>query len=145
MQRRRPRACPGEGAGPRPETLTTVLEGCSVLEQKTRWTSRKVVDDVAVTTGGRPRDSPNRAGLLLRLVGLGGGTGGCLAWGGTGGGTSSAAEGAAGGCRGASSTNRETVRGGLATGGAAEEEDEEEDEEDEEEDEDWVVLLESVG
>lgn len=83
-------------------------------------------------------NSPSSAGLLLRLVGLGGGTGGCLAWGGTGGGASeSAEEGAAGEGRGGSSTISETVLGGLATGTAAEEEEEEEDDEEE----DGVELL----
>lgn len=82
--------------------------------------------------------SASSAGLLLRLVGLGGGTGGCLAWGGTGGGASeSAEEGAAGEGRGGSSTISETVLGGLATGKAAEEEEEEEDDEEE----DGVELL----
>lgn len=80
-------------------------------------------------------NSPSSAGLLLRLVGLGGGTGGCLAWGGTGGGTSeSAEEGAVRDGRGRSSASRETVLGGFDTATAAEEEeDEEEEEEDEEE------------
>lgn len=72
-------------------------------------------------------NSPNSAGLLLRWVGLGGGTGGCLAWGGTGGGSESAEE--AG--RGRSSTMRDTVLGGFATA-TEEEEDEEEEDEDEE-------------
>ena len=89
-------------------------------------------------------NSPSSAGLLLRLVGLGGGTGGCLAWGGTGGGASeSAEEGAAGEGRGGSSTISETVLGGLATGTAAEEEEEEEEEDDEEED-GVGLLVESV-
>lgn len=84
----------------------------------------------------KQQNSPSSAGLLLRLVGLGGGTGGCLAWGGTGGGTSeSAEEGAVRDGRGRSSASRETVLGGFDTATAAEEE-EDEDEEDEEEDED---------
>lgn len=75
----------------------------------------------------------------MRLVGLGGGTGGCLAWGGTGGGASeSAGEGAAWEGRGGSSTIRETVLGGLATATAA---DEELEEEEEAEDEGGVGLL----
>lgn len=90
-----------------------------------------------------PADSPSSAGLLLRLVGLGGGTGGCLACGGTGGGTSeSVEEEALRDCRGRSSTIRETVLGGLATGAAAAEEEEEvEEEEEEDEAEDGVGLL----
>ncbi len=84
-------------------------------------------------------------GLLLRLVGLGGGTGGCLAWGGTGGGTSeSAGEGAAREGRGRSSAMRETVLGGLATATAAEEEEEEEEQEDDEEEEGVGLLPDSV-
>lgn len=92
-----------------------------------------------VGAGTRPIPEPacessaSSAGLLLRLVGLGGGTGGCLAWGGMGGGVSESVEEAAvreG--REASSTIRDTVLGGLAIGTAAEEE-EEEDEEDEDE------------
>lgn len=86
-------------------------------------------------------NSPSSAGLLLRLAGLGGGTGGCLACGGTGGGmTVSAEEGAAREGRGGSSAIRETVRGGLATDIAAEDEEEEE-EEDEDEEEEGVGLL----
>lgn len=76
-------------------------------------------------------------------MGFGGGTGGCLACGGTGGGTSGSEveeeeEGGLRDCRGRSSTMRETVLGGLATGTAVDEEveDVEEAEEDEEEDED---------
>lgn len=92
-----------------------------------------------VGAGTRPIPEPacessaSSGGLLLRLVGLGGGTGGCLAWGGMGGGVSESVEEAAvreG--REASSTIRDTVLGGLAIGTAAEEE-EEEDEEDEDE------------
>lgn len=83
--------------------------------------------------------SASTAGLLLRLLGLGGGTGGCLAWGGTGGGKAdSAGEGAGGAGRGGSVTIRETVLGGLATaitGGEEEEDDEEEEEEEEDEEE----------
>lgn len=97
-------------------------------------------------------DSPSRAGLLLRLVGFGGGTGGCLACGGTGGGTSGSAaveeeeEGGLRDCRGRSSTMRETVLGGLATGTAVEEEVEdveeaEEDEDEEEDEEDAAGIL----
>lgn len=86
-------------------------------------------------------NSPSSAALLLRLVGLGGGTGGCLAWGGTGGGVS--AESAEGGvvkeARGGSSPIRDTVLGGLAT--AMGTEDEEEEEEDDEEEEEGVGLL----
>lgn len=83
-----------------------------------------------------PANSPNSAGLLLRLVGLGGGTGGCLAWGGTGGGTSASAEdGPVRDGRGKSSASRETVLGGLATGTAVEEEEEEEEQEEEEDEE----------
>lgn len=81
-----------------------------------------------------PSNSPSTAALLLRLVGLGGGTGGCLAWGGTGGGTSeSVEEVVVRDGRGRSSAIRETVLGGLATATAAEEEEEEEEDEDEEE------------
>lgn len=74
---------------------------------------------------------PGREGLLLRLVGLGGGTGGWgLAWGGTGGGLSeSAEEGAASTGLDASSTISETVLGGLATATGTEDEEEEDDEE----------------
>lgn len=85
-------------------------------------------------------NSPSSAGLLLRLVGFGGGTGGCLAWGGTGGGVSESVEEAAmreG--REASSIIRDTVLGGLAIDTAAAEEEEDEDEEDE--DEEGVGLL----
>lgn len=82
-------------------------------------------------------NSPISAGLLLRLVGLGGGTGGCLAWGGTGGGTS----GSAGEVRGVSSTIRETVLGGLATATGAEEDEEEEEEDEEDEEEEAGGLL----
>lgn len=86
-------------------------------------------------------NSPSSAGLLLRLVGLGGGTGGCLAWGGTGGGVSeSAEEGAVMEGRDVSSTIKETVLGGLATAMGAEDEEEEEEEE-EDEDEEGVGLL----
>lgn len=91
--------------------------------------------------------------MLLRLVGFGGGTGGCLACGGTGGGTSGSAaveeeeeEGRLRDCRGRSSTMRETVLGGLATGTAVEEELEdveeaEDEDEEEEEDEDVPGIL----
>lgn len=54
----------------------------------------------------------------MRLLGLGGGTGGCLAWGGTGGGTSGSLGGggaAEAGRGGGSSLMRETVLGGLDT------------------------------
>lgn len=79
-------------------------------------------------------NSPSSAGLLLRLVGLGGGTGGCLAWGGTGGGMSESAEdGAVREGRGGSSAIRETVLCGLATATGTEVEEEEEDEDEEEE------------
>ena len=76
-------------------------------------------------------NSPCSAGLLLRLLGLGGGMGGCLACGGMGGGES----GVAGTKREGSSLMRDTVLGGLATATATAEDDEEEEEE-EEEDED---------
>lgn len=75
-------------------------------------------------------NSPCSAGLLLRLDGLGGGTGGCFAWGGTGGGVSempkdgSAREGLDG-----YSTIREIVLGGLAKATVEEEEEEDEEEE----------------
>lgn len=68
----------------------------------------------------------------MRLVGLGGGTGGCLAWGGTGGGILESAEEAAGmGREGKSSVIRETVLGGLAIGTSLEEEQDEEEEDEE--------------
>lgn len=71
--------------------------------------------------------------MLLRLLGLGGGTGGCLAWGGTGGGkTESTEEEVTREGRGGSSISRETVLGGLAMATRAEDEEEEDDEEDEE-------------
>lgn len=90
-------------------------------------------------------NSPCRAGLLLRLVGLGGGTGGCLAWGGTGGGTlESVEEDVVSDGRGRSSAIRETVLGGLATATAAEEEEVEEEEEEEEEDDEAEEGVDSV-
>lgn len=91
--------------------------------------------------------SASSAGLLRRLLGLGGGTGGCLAWGGTGGGVlESAEEGAVTEGRGGSSTIKETVLGGLTTATATEEEEEveEEDEVDDEEEEGVELLPDSV-
>lgn len=66
----------------------------------------------------------------MRLVGLGGGAGGCLAWGGTGGGLSKSAEEAVllGG-QGGVSLIRETVLGGLEMRTSTEEEEEEEEDE----------------
>lgn len=91
------------------------------------------------------QNSPNSAGLLLRLLGLGGGTGGCLAWGGTGGGAlESAEEGAAREERGGSSAIKETVLGGLATATAGDEGDDEEEEEENEEAGEAPLLLDSV-
>lgn len=94
------------------------------------------------------RHSPSSGGLLLRLVGLGGGTGGCLAWGGTGGGILESAVETAGmgrgmGREGKSSVIRETVLGGLEIGTSLEEEDDEEEEEDDEGG--FAYLLESGG
>lgn len=88
-------------------------------------------------------NSPSSAALLLRLVGLGGGTGGCLAWGGTGGGVS-AEGGAVKEGRGGSSPIRDTVLGGLATAMGTEDEEEEEEEDDEEEEEGVALVPGSV-
>ena len=90
-------------------------------------------------------NSPSSGRLLFRLVGLGGGTGGCLAWGGTGGGMGeSPEEGAARKGRDGSSTIRETVLGGLATAMGVEEEVDEVEEEEDEEEEGVGLLLDSV-
>lgn len=68
----------------------------------------------------------------MRLVGFGGGVGGCLAWGGTGGGFSKSVEEAVVlGERGRVSFIRETVLGGLEIRTSTEDEDEVEEEEDE--------------